>query len=90
MINMLSKKFSRPKGMFGILAGYIMAAENKTLNQWTIDQLGLTRGDRILEVGFGPGYCMKQMLKREKSVHIHGIDVSEAIYSLLDYLLYLR
>ncbi|MEK3711403.1 class I SAM-dependent methyltransferase [Bacillus sp. FSL K6-1005] len=82
MINMLSKKFSRPKGMFGILAGYIMAAENKTLNQWTIDQLGLTRGDRILEVGFGPGYCMKQMLKREKSVHIHGLDVSEAMLKL--------
>ncbi|MCY7807944.1 class I SAM-dependent methyltransferase [Bacillus spizizenii] len=82
MINTLSKKFSKPKGVFGMIAGYIMAAENKTLNQWTIDQLGITRGDSILEVGFGPGYCMQQMLKRERDIHLHGIDVSEAMLKL--------
>lgn len=82
MINMLSKKFSKPKGVFGMIAGYIMAAENKTLNQWTIDLLGITRGDNILEVGFGPGYCMEQMLKREKDIHLHGIDVSETMLKL--------
>lgn len=53
MINILSRRFSRPKGIFGMIAGYIMAAENQTLNQWTINQLGITRGDSILEVGFG-------------------------------------
>ncbi|MCY9007660.1 class I SAM-dependent methyltransferase [Bacillus inaquosorum] len=82
MINMLSKKFSKPKGVFGMIAGYIMAAENGTLNQWTIDQLGITRGDSILEVGFGPGYCMQQVLKREKDVDLHGIDVSEVMLKL--------
>ncbi|WP_276736453.1 class I SAM-dependent methyltransferase [Bacillus sp. (in: firmicutes)] len=82
MINMLSKKFSKPKGVFGMIAGYIMAAENQTLNQWTIDQLGITRGDSILEIGFGPGYCMQQILKREKDVQFHGIDVSEAMLKL--------
>ncbi|MCY9374425.1 class I SAM-dependent methyltransferase [Bacillus sp. T17B1] len=82
MINMLSEKFSKPKGVFGMIAGYIMAAENKTLNQWTIDLLGITRGDNILEVGFGPGYCMEQMLKREKDIHLHGIDVSETMLKL--------
>ncbi|MGF7536021.1 class I SAM-dependent methyltransferase [Bacillus mexicanus] len=82
MINMLSKKFSRPKGVIGMIAGYIMAAENQTLNQWTIDQLGITHGDSILEIGFGPGYCMQQMLKREKSIHLYGIDVSKAMLKL--------
>ncbi|MCY8385932.1 class I SAM-dependent methyltransferase [Bacillus inaquosorum] len=82
MINMLSKKFSKPKGVFGMIAGYIMAAENRTLNQWTIDQLGITRGDSILEVGFGPGYCMQQVMKREKDVDLHGIDVSEVMLKL--------
>ncbi|MBU2660341.1 class I SAM-dependent methyltransferase [Bacillus cabrialesii] len=82
MINMLSKKFSKPKGIIGMIAGYIMAAENQTLNQWTIDQLGITRGDSILEIGFGPGYCMQQMLKREKDVQLHGIDVSETMLKL--------
>ncbi|WJF87264.1 class I SAM-dependent methyltransferase [Bacillus subtilis] len=82
MINMLSRRFSRPKGVIGMIAGYIMAAENQTLNQWTINQLGITREDSILEVGFGPGYCMQQMLKREKDVHLHGIDVSEAMLKL--------
>ncbi|MBK4205850.1 class I SAM-dependent methyltransferase [Bacillus subtilis] len=65
-----------------MIAGYIMAAENQTLNQWTIDQLGITRGDSILEVGFGPGYCMQQMLNREKDIRLDGIDVSEAMLKL--------
>ncbi|WP_180298691.1 class I SAM-dependent methyltransferase [Bacillus vallismortis] len=82
MMNMLSKTFSKPKGIFGMIAGYIMAAENQTLNQWTIDQLGVTRGDSILEVGFGPGYCMQQMLKREKDIRLDGIDVSETMMKL--------
>lgn len=81
-MNMLSKTFSKPKGIFGMIAGYIMAAENQTLNQWTIDQLGVTRGDSILEVGFGPGYCMQQMLKREKDIRLDGIDVSETMMKL--------
>ncbi len=81
-MNMLSKTFSKPKGIFGMIAGYIMAAENQTLNQWTIDQLGVTRGDSILEVGFGPGYCMQQMLKRENDIRLDGIDVSETMMKL--------
>ncbi|WP_039075825.1 class I SAM-dependent methyltransferase [Bacillus sp. MSP13] len=82
MMNMLSKTFSKPKGIFGMIAGYIMAAENQTLNQWTINQLEITRGDSILEVGFGPGYCMQQMLKREKDIRLDGIDVSETMMKL--------
>ncbi|MCO4851960.1 class I SAM-dependent methyltransferase [Bacillus vallismortis] len=82
MMNMLSKTFSKPKGVFGMIAGYIMAAENQTLNQWTIDQLEITRGDSILEVGFGPGYCMQQMLKRQKDIRLDGIDVSETMMKL--------
>lgn len=76
MINAISKRFSRPKGLIGVIAGYIMAAENKTLNKWTIDQLTLKRHDVVLEVGYGPGYSLKQMLKREPTVKIDGIDAS--------------
>ncbi|MCI3988024.1 class I SAM-dependent methyltransferase, partial [Bacillus vallismortis] len=76
------KTFSKPKGIFGMIAGYIMAAANQPLHQWTIDQLGVTRGDSILEVGFGPGYGMQQMLKRDKDIRLDGIDVSETMMKL--------
>lgn len=83
MINMFFKKFSKLKGVFGMIVGYIMVVENKILNQWIIDQLGIICGDSILEVGFGLGYCMQQMLKCERDIYFYGIDVLEVMLKLV-------
>lgn len=75
----ISKTFSRPKGWLGSIAGLIMANENKALNQWAIRHLDLTDGENILEIGYGPGYSIKHMLKHYQDLHIDGLDASSTM-----------
>ncbi|MEC1079538.1 class I SAM-dependent methyltransferase [Bacillus safensis] len=75
----ISKTFSRPKGWLGSIAGLIMANENKALNQWAIRHLDLTDGENILEIGYGPGYSIKHMLKHYQYLHIDGLDASSTM-----------
>lgn len=79
MLSTLSKTFSRPKGWLGSIAGFIMANENKSLNQWAIRHLDLTDGENILEIGYGPGYSIKHMLKHYQNLHIDGLDASSTM-----------
>jgi len=73
------KQFSIPKGYLGRIAGNIMAFENKQLNNWTLSLLNIAENDHILEVGYGPGVCMKKILQDYPKVTIHGIDVSQTM-----------
>ncbi|MCY7732904.1 class I SAM-dependent methyltransferase [Bacillus safensis] len=79
MLSTISKTFSRPKGWLGSIAGLIMANENKALNQWAICHLDLTDGENILEIGYGPGYSIKHMLKHYQNLHIDGLDASSTM-----------
>ena len=73
------KQFSHPKGSLGKLAGFIMSKENQKLNKWAIGCLDIQRGDQVLEIGYGSGYSMQQMLNGDKNVFVDGADASEAM-----------
>ncbi|MFY4776703.1 class I SAM-dependent methyltransferase [Metabacillus sp. RGM 3146] len=79
MLGIIKRSFSKPKGLFGNIAGRIMAWENHTINKWTIDRLGIKPGDFVLEVGFGPGFGMEHILKNYPAVKLVGVDVSETM-----------
>jgi cyclopropane fatty-acyl-phospholipid synthase-like methyltransferase len=79
MFETFKRNFSKPAGLYGIIAGKIMAWENKDINNWTIAHLNLQAGDRVLEVGFGPGYSMEYMVKHYASLNVDGVDVSETM-----------
>ena len=75
---MIESQFSQPKGTLGKLAGWFMAKENKTLNQWTLSFLNIKENERVLEIGSGPGSAVKELLKY-KSCEVYAIDPSEAM-----------
>lgn len=79
MFKAIKESFRKPKGLLGVVAGKIMEWENKTLNQWGIRHLQIRPGNRILEVGFGPGYSLDYMLDYYRKVEVHGIDISETM-----------
>lgn len=79
MFKKIQDHFKKPKGLIGRLVGKQMAMENKALNKWTIKQLKIRPGKKILEVGYGPGYAMDFILSRYKNVHVDGIDISRTM-----------
>jgi trans-aconitate methyltransferase len=74
----IGRQFGRPEGRLGRLAGWIMAARgsNRARNAWTLDLLGFRPTDRLLELGFGPGYAISLLAPRLTTGSVVGIDHS--------------
>lgn len=72
-------QFGRPSGFAGGLVGALMALSNRELNAWTVELLGVREGDRVLEVGFGPGIGVEHVARTTRAAFIAGVDHSEVM-----------
>lgn len=74
-------QFGRPSGIWGVIAGAIMATarSNQERVRWTIQLLDLQPNDRVLEIGFGPGYAIAEACKLLPGGFIAGVDHSEVM-----------
>jgi len=74
-------QFGRPTGIWGTIVGTIMAnaSSNQERIRWTIAQLDLQPNDRVLEIGFGPGFAVKEVCKLLPDGFIAGVDHSEVM-----------
>ncbi|MBM7647741.1 cyclopropane fatty-acyl-phospholipid synthase-like methyltransferase [Bacillus ectoiniformans] len=79
MFSSFSKQFIDPEGTLGKIAGKIMFYENRKINEWTLDLLSVQDGDRLLEVGYGPGYAIELLSSRFEHLQIDGVDISETM-----------
>jgi SAM-dependent methyltransferase len=57
----------------------MMRRGNAPLNLWMVELLQVEPGDRILEVGFGPGVALAALLARASTGFVAGVDVSESM-----------
>jgi SAM-dependent methyltransferase len=75
------RQFGKPSGPLGVLAGLIMRvrSSNRLRNVWTVDLLDILPGDRVLEVGFGPGLAVARAAERATAGKVVGIDHSEVM-----------
>ena len=71
-------QFGKPEGRLGAFAGWVMAqrGSNRRRNQWTVELLKIAPGDRVLELGFGPGLALAAAAERATSGRVVGIDHS--------------
>jgi ubiquinone/menaquinone biosynthesis C-methylase UbiE len=72
----LLRLFGRPTGVLGRLGGVIMARLNRDAAARVVDLLELEPGDRVLEIGFGPGVGIEILSQRASVRSIAGIDPS--------------
>jgi len=72
--------FALPLGWRGRLAGWYMSlpdAQHREL----LDVVPTDRGERLLEIGFGPGQLLKMIRGREPHMVLGGVDPSELMVS---------
>jgi SAM-dependent methyltransferase len=81
MRRFLRGQFGCPTGFWGDVAGKIMACtpSNHDRLQWTLSLLDLQPDDRLLEIGFGPGFAIEQASKIVLEGFIAGIDHSDVM-----------
>ena len=73
----LMRMFGRPTGTLGKLGGIIMARMNAPFARCVIRLLEVQPGDKVLEVGFGPGVGIQLLAK--SAPEGAGIDCSTAM-----------
>lgn len=76
----MAQQFAKPTGSLGILAGWLMARSNKELAAWTVKKLAVQMGERVLEVGFGPGRAIELLAEQSQAGLIAGVDHSELMF----------
>lgn len=80
--NALVRQFARPTGPLGPLAGWIMSrrASNRERNTWTVALLEIEPEDRVLEIGYGPGFAVSEVARRLSGGRVVGLDHSDAMW----------
>ena len=76
-----TSQFAHPRGMLGWLAGAVMAVENRPRNGFALSMLDPQPGDRVLEIGFGPGVTIAKLAALIGNGAVAGIDSSRVMVS---------
>jgi SAM-dependent methyltransferase len=70
------RQLAMPRGVAGRLTGHLMRYLNRGPYQFAIAALDVQRNSRVLELGFGPGEGLAELLRLARHGSIYGIDAS--------------
>ena len=76
----LIKQSQKPSGLVGRVITKIWSFYFKKLSLWAIKQTTISSNYRILEIGYGGGSTIKNLLALNKHLEVHGIDISKESY----------
>jgi SAM-dependent methyltransferase len=72
----IGSQLRNPTGAAGSIVGWLMALVNDEPNRLAIDALDLGPGERVLELGFGPGWSLRTIAARTRGARVYGVDRS--------------
>jgi ubiquinone/menaquinone biosynthesis C-methylase UbiE len=69
-----------PRGTAGSVTGWVFAhrPSNRLRNRWVVSLLGVQPADRVLEIGFGPGVAVAELV-RAGAGRVYGLDHSSVM-----------
>ena len=70
---------ARPRGLLGWIAGQVMVATNRPMNELTSALLDVQPIDHVLEVGFGPGTLIRLLAEKATQGYVAGVDPSDVM-----------
>jgi cyclopropane fatty-acyl-phospholipid synthase-like methyltransferase len=77
----IARQFMHPRGAAGFLAGRLMARKNRERIIWAVREMGIKPGERVLEVGYGPGVALEQIFTRVPDCEVFGLDSSTIMHA---------
>lgn len=81
--NFLANQARQPSGWFGrTIAPKVFNKENKAMEQFGLEAMNLQSNDQVLEIGFGNGHLIGEMLPQLKDGKAYGVDLSEDMVDL--------
>ena len=75
----IAQQLRKPEGDVAVQIGEKMNESNRVINLATIDALDIKPDDRILEIGMGNGFFVKDIFAQHNTVHYSGCDYSEVM-----------
>ena len=76
-------QLARPSGLFGrYILSWWLRNHTRAVNAWALEQFRLGPGDRLLDVGFGSGKLLSEVLCQEGRAKAAGLDLSEEMVRL--------
>jgi ubiquinone/menaquinone biosynthesis C-methylase UbiE len=79
--NIFSAQLALPKGFLGNIFACLMNQRNAIMHRETIKHMAIVNTDHILDIGFGGGASIKQLLAKTRGGKVTGIDLSETMVS---------
>lgn len=71
------RQLSDPRGWAGHVTGILMRILNQQCNRMAVNALQVQTGQRVLEIGCGPGEALALLAAKMPDAHLHGLDRSE-------------
>lgn len=78
----IARQSGQPSGILGKVIGWIMERETGAQNDAALAALAVNPGDRILEIGFGHGRTLEQLVAAAPSGFVAGLDHSSEMYEM--------
>lgn len=75
----IARQLRKPEGEKGIAIGNTMNDSNHHLYEIVLEQMQLQDAETILEVGFGNGKLIPEVLAKANHIQYHGLDFSETM-----------
>lgn len=69
-------QFGAPSGVRGWIAGQVVSRLTAEANRWAVGRLGIAPGDRVLDVGCGPGIGLAIAADAAPACSVAGVDPS--------------
>jgi ubiquinone/menaquinone biosynthesis C-methylase UbiE len=82
-IKYVGNNFGNPNGIGGKITTKIMNLMNQKQYKAVLDNIELNNEDVLLDIGFGNGYLINNLLKRNNQIKIYGIEISNDMLKIV-------
>ncbi|MDT0092241.1 class I SAM-dependent methyltransferase [Listeria marthii] len=80
LIDYLSEQAANPRGIIGEITTKIWSSYFTDLSKWTISNTEMNEATNVLDIGYGGGSNVKNLVELNKNLTIYGVDISKESY----------